>query len=56
MKTILKTVAAGAALWAVLMQSAMASGVPFNQVPEPGSLPLVALAVAAAVVALRRKK
>jgi hypothetical protein len=56
MKTILKTLAAGAAVSAALVQSAMASGAGSLQVPEPSSLPLVALAIGVAALVLRRKK
>jgi hypothetical protein len=51
MKTILKTLAAGAAVWAGTTAVAHA-----NFVPEPSTLPLVGLAIAAAVYVIRRKK
>lgn len=56
MKTIVKTLAASAALATTLTQPVLASGGGALQIPEPGSLALVGVAIAAAVVALRRKK
>ena len=51
----LKIAALAAAGWVASTQMALANDTPF-QVPEAGTLPLVGLAVAAAVMVLRRKK
>lgn len=51
MKTQLKTAAALVAAWAGTTQLAHA-----NFVPEPSTLPLVGLAIAAVAFVLRRKK
>jgi hypothetical protein len=55
MKNLLKTLSAALVAFGATTGSALASGGTFN-VPEPGSLALVGVAVAAAVYALRRKK
>jgi len=60
MKSMFKQVAAVAAGWLVLAQFAMAADAPgpggVRALPEPGSLALVGLAIAAVIVVAKRRK
>lgn len=55
MKSILKTLGTAGLVTVALMQSAFADTPP-PSLPEPGTLPLVGLAIAAIVLVARRKK
>ena len=55
MNSILKTLGAAGGVTLALMQSALADPGVFPA-PEPGTLPLVGLAIAAIVLVARRKK
>jgi len=56
MTTFIKSLAAAVAILGATAGTALASPGGFNPVPEPGSLALVGVAIAAAIYALRRKK